>query len=182
MLAHYRLVEKIGEGGMGMVWKAVDTTLNRHVALKNLPEAYARDAERLARFEREARVLAALNHPGIAAIHGLHEADGLHFLEMELVPGEDLSARLSRGPLPTDEAIAIALHVAEALEAAGAARRVADAEGLARVFGLWLERPAEATEEGRRGRRLVEEHRGATARSVARLARLLEGGAGAERP
>ena len=117
-LLHYRLIEKIGEGGMGVVWKALDTTLNREVAIKILPDLLANDAERLARFGREARLLAALNHPNIAAIYGLHEAQGVHFLAMELVVGEDLSQRIARGPLPVAEAAKIAGMVAEALRAA----------------------------------------------------------------
>ena len=83
----YRLDELIGRGGMASVWRATDTTLGREVAIKILPTEVAGDPERIARFEREARVLAALNHPGIAAIHGLHAADGVRFLAMELVPG-----------------------------------------------------------------------------------------------
>ncbi len=117
-ILHYRLVDKIGEGGMGVVWKAVDTTLDREVAVKVLPEAVAHDEERLARFEREAKLLASLNHPNIAAVYGLHESDGVRFLAMELVPGEDLTARLARGPLPVEESARIALQVAEALEGA----------------------------------------------------------------
>lgn len=118
MLSHYRLVEKIGEGGMGMVWRAVDTTLDREVAIKVLPDVFAKDPDRLARFDREAKLLASLNHPGIATIHGLHLSEGVHFLAMELVPGIDLSRRLSEGPIPIDEALGIALKVAEALETA----------------------------------------------------------------
>jgi serine/threonine protein kinase len=117
-LLHYRVAEKIGEGGMGAVWKAVDTTLDREVAIKVLPAAFAGDAERLARFEREARLLASLNHASIAAIYGLHEAGGVRFLAMELVPGEDLSARMKRGRIPVGEARAIARQIAEALDAA----------------------------------------------------------------
>ncbi len=117
-LAHYRLAAKIGEGGMGVVWRASDMTLGRDVALKVLPEAFARDPERMARFEREARLLAALNHPNIASIHGLDSAEGVRFLVMELVDGEDLATRLSRGPMPVTEALAAARQVAEALEAA----------------------------------------------------------------
>jgi len=79
-LLHYRIVEKIGEGGMGVVWKALDTTLDRDVAIKVLPSLFAESPERLARFEREAKLLAALNHPNIATIHGLHEADGTRFI------------------------------------------------------------------------------------------------------
>jgi Tol biopolymer transport system component/tRNA A-37 threonylcarbamoyl transferase component Bud32 len=115
-LLHYRIVEKIGEGGMGEVWKAVDTTLDREVAIKLLPAAFAEDAERLARFEREAKLLASFNHPGIAGIYGLHESAGVRFLAMELVPGEDLSERLARGALPLDEALPAALQMSSALE------------------------------------------------------------------
>ncbi len=117
-LGHYRLVEKIGEGGMGVVWHAVDTTLGRDVAIKVLPDLFARDPERLARFEREARTLASLNHPGIAAIYAFEQAEGLRFLAMELVRGEDLAQRLARGPLPADEAVAASRAIAEALESA----------------------------------------------------------------
>ena len=105
MLTHYRLVEKVGEGGMGVVWKAVDTTLDRDVAIKILPDLFAGDAERLARFEREAKLLASLNHANIATIHGIGESDGLRFVVMEMVEGEDLAQRLSRGALPVDEAL-----------------------------------------------------------------------------
>ena len=117
-LSHYRLDEKIGAGGMGEVWKAIDLTLDRPVAVKILPEAFSTDPHRVARFEREAKVLASLNHPNIAVIHGLHSADGLHFLAMELVSGEDLSLKLRRGALPVGEAIGIARQIAEGLEAA----------------------------------------------------------------
>jgi len=117
-LLHYRLVEKLGEGGMGVVWKAVDVSLDREVAIKVLPDAFAQDAERLARFQREAKSLASLNHPNIAAIHSVHEAHGMRFLAMELVPGEDLSQRIARGAVPVDEAIGIARQIATALEAA----------------------------------------------------------------
>jgi Tol biopolymer transport system component len=115
---NFRLVEKIGEGGMGEVWKASDTTLGRDVALKFLPASLSSDPERLARFEREAKVLASLNHPGIAGIYGLHEHQGVRFLAMELVPGEDLAQRLERGSIPFPEATDIARQIAEALEAA----------------------------------------------------------------
>jgi eukaryotic-like serine/threonine-protein kinase len=118
VIGHYRIVDKIGEGGMGVVWRARDTTLDREVAIKVLPDVFADDPQRLARFEREAKVLASLNHPGIATIHGLHEAQGVHFLAMELVPGVDLAQRLATGPIPVDEALGVALKVAEALEAA----------------------------------------------------------------
>ncbi len=124
MLAHYRLVEKIGEGGMGVVWKAEDTTLDREVALKVLPDLFSQDPERLVRFEREAKLLASLNHPNIATLHGLHQAPApeggaeVRFLVMELVPGEDLASILTRGPLPTEEVPAEAGQIAEAMGAA----------------------------------------------------------------
>ncbi len=118
MLSHFRLVEKIGEGGMGVVWKAFDTTLDREVAIKILPNVFSDDPERLARFGREARVLASFTHPNIATVHGFHEVAGLRFLSMELVNGEDLAQRIDRGALPIDEALSIALATAQALEAA----------------------------------------------------------------
>jgi serine/threonine protein kinase/WD40 repeat protein len=117
-LLHYELAGKIGEGGMGVVWQARDTQLNRDVAIKILPPELAQEPDRLARFEREARLLASLNHQNIAAIYGLHQADGVFFLAMELCAGEDLSARLSRGPLPVDDAVRIAGQLAIALTAA----------------------------------------------------------------
>jgi len=117
-LAHYTLAEKIGEGGMGVVWRAHDTTLGRDVAIKVLPEAFAADAERLARFEREARLLASLNHPHIAAVYGFHAERGVRFLAMELAEGESLAERLRRGPVPVAEAITTARQLADALEAA----------------------------------------------------------------
>ncbi len=115
-LLHFRLLDKLGEGGMGEVWRARDTTLDREVALKFLPAGFDSDPERLARFEREAKVLASLNHPHIAAIHGLHEAEGRRFLSMELVPGEDLAERLKRGALAPAEALVVGAKIAEALE------------------------------------------------------------------
>ncbi|MGH9366953.1 MAG: protein kinase domain-containing protein [Thermoanaerobaculia bacterium] len=108
----------LGVGGMGEVWKARDTKLGREVAIKVLPEAFAADTERLARFRREAQVLAALNHPHIAAIYGLEESRGVEGLVMELVPGETLAERLAGGPLPVEEALEVARQLAEALEAA----------------------------------------------------------------
>jgi eukaryotic-like serine/threonine-protein kinase len=108
----------LGAGGMGEVYRARDTRLDRDVALKILPEAFAGDAERVARFQREAKMLASLNHPHIAAIYGLEECAGLNLLVMELVEGHDLSQRIARGPIPIDEALPIATQVAEALEAA----------------------------------------------------------------
>ena len=123
-LLHYRLVEQIGEGGMGVVWKALDTKLNRDVAIKVLPEDLAGDALRLARFQREATTLASLNHPNIAAIYEVgvaplpDKASPVHFLVMELVEGEDLSVLIQRGSVAVAEALPIARQIAEGLEAA----------------------------------------------------------------
>jgi len=117
-LLQYRLIEKIGEGGMGVVWRAEDTQLGRDVALKFLTETFAADAERLARFEREAKLLASLNHANIATIHGLAEAEGQRFLVLEFVPGDDLAVRLQSGPLPVAEAVTICRQLTEALDAA----------------------------------------------------------------
>ncbi len=114
----YDVEGELGRGGMGVVYAARDQRLDRRVALKALPETVAKDAERLARFEREAKVLASLSHPNIAAIHGIEDSDGSRFLVLEFVEGEDLSRRIARGPIPIDEAIDIARQVAEALEAA----------------------------------------------------------------
>jgi serine/threonine-protein kinase len=122
-LAHYRILSALGAGGMGEVYRATDTRLGREVALKLLPAAFAADPERLARFEREARLLASLNHPGIAHLYGFESAsapDGssVYALAMELVEGEDLALRLKRGAIPVDEALEIARQIAEALEEA----------------------------------------------------------------
>jgi serine/threonine protein kinase/WD40 repeat protein len=114
----YRVLEEIGRGGMGVVYKAEDTKLARKVAVKVLPEVFTADPERLARFEREARVLASLNHPNIAAIYGVEEADGKRFLVLELVEGETLAERLSRGALPLEETLQICRQIAEGLEGA----------------------------------------------------------------
>ncbi len=159
MLAHYRLVEKIGEGGMGVVWKAEDTTLDRQVALKVLPDLFSQDPERLARFEREAKLLGSLNHPNIATLHGLHQAPSeaggpeVRFLVMEMVEGEDLAARLARGPLPVDEVPAVASQIAAALEAAHSqgvihrdlkpANIVLTPEGVAKVLDFGLAKAVE---------------------------------------
>src|SRR6266496_1333112 len=117
-LGPYEILSALGAGGMGEVWKARDGRLGREVAIKVLPEAFAADAERLARFRREAHVLASLNHPHIAAIYGLEEASGVEALVLELVPGETLAERLAQGALPIEEALEIARQIAEALEAA----------------------------------------------------------------
>ena len=118
LLGIYEIVAPIGAGGMGEVYRARDTKLGREVAIKILPEDFAHDPERLARFKREAQLLASLNHPNIAGIHGLEEHEETLLLSLELVEGEDLSERLKRGPIPVDEALDIARHIADALEAA----------------------------------------------------------------
>ena len=107
-LGHYDVTALIGEGGMGQVWQATDTQLNRQVALKILPDAFAYDPDRLARFTREAQILASLNHPNIAAIHGIEEAEGMRALVLELVEGPTLADRIAKGPIPLDEALPIA--------------------------------------------------------------------------
>jgi hypothetical protein len=117
-LGHYEIVSALGAGGMGEVYRATDTRLKRQVAVKLLPPSLAADPDRLARFQREAEVLATLNHPHIAAVYGLEDADGVKALVMELVEGDDLSQRIARGPIPLDEALPIARQIAEALEAA----------------------------------------------------------------
>ena len=117
-LGPYQVTAKIGEGGMGEVWQARDTKLDRDVALKVLPEAFTQDPDRLARFEREAKVLASLNHPNIGSIYGLEEAEGVKALVLELVEGPTLADRIKQGPIPIDEALPIAKQIAEALEAA----------------------------------------------------------------
>ena len=117
-LGVFELVDLLGRGGMGEVYRATDTKLKRQVAIKVLPPSVAADRDRLARFQREAEVLASLNHPNIAAIYGLEESEGITALVMELVEGDDLSDRIARGPIPLDEALPIAKQIAEALEAA----------------------------------------------------------------
>jgi len=117
-LAHYEVTAKIGEGGMGEVYRARDTKLDRDVALKILPRELSGDRERSARFEREARTLASLQHANIASIYGYEDVDGIRFLAMELVEGEDLAERLERGALSMDEALGFALQIAVGLEAA----------------------------------------------------------------
>ncbi len=117
-VAHYEIVSALGKGGMGEVWRARDTTLGREVAIKTLPGAFAEDTDRVARFEREAKLLASLNHPNIAAIYGLEEHEGSRFLVLELVEGYTLADRIAQGVIQVDESLEMALQIAEALEAA----------------------------------------------------------------
>src|SRR6478609_483452 len=117
-ISHYQVAEKIGEGAMGEVYRARDLKLNRAVALKFIPEALVNEAQRLARFEREAQLLAALNHPNIATIHGVDEYQGKPFFVMELVEGETLADHLLAGELPLADALRLALQIADALKAA----------------------------------------------------------------
>ncbi len=117
-LSHYKVLEKIGQGGMGEVYRAEDTNLSREVAIKVLPEQFTQDPQRLARFEREAKLLAQLNHPNIAAIHSFEHADDVHFLVLELVPGDTLAEKVAKGPLPVEEALEVCRQIAEGVEAA----------------------------------------------------------------
>ncbi len=117
-IAHYRVGAKIGAGGMGEVYQATDTKLNREVALKILPEQFAQDHDRMSRFKREAQVLASLNHPNIAAIYGLEQEGDTHALVLELVEGPTLAERISEGAIALDESLKIIRQVADGLEAA----------------------------------------------------------------
>jgi eukaryotic-like serine/threonine-protein kinase len=117
-LGAYEILSALGAGGMGEVYRATDTNLGRQVAIKVLPDAFAQDPERVARFEREAKTLASLNHPNIAQIYGLEKSAGVQALVMELVEGPTLADRIASGPIPIDEALPIAKQIAEALEAA----------------------------------------------------------------
>ena len=117
-IAHYKITSKLGQGGMGEVYRATDTKLDREVAIKILPASFARQRDRIARFQREAKALAALNHPNIAIIHGIEQTDDSHALVMELIEGDTLSQRLKREPMPVTEALDCCRQIAEALEAA----------------------------------------------------------------
>jgi serine/threonine protein kinase len=117
-LSHFKITAKLGQGGMGEVYRATDANLDREVAIKVLPDEFTRDVERLSRFKREAKMLAALNHQSIGAIYQVEEIDGVHFLVLELAPGEDLHQRLARGPIPLHEALTIGRNIAAALEMA----------------------------------------------------------------
>jgi len=165
-LSFYEILGPLGAGGMGEVWRARDTRLEREVAIKVLPDELAGDEERLRRFEREAKTLAALHHPNVASIFGIDQQDGTCFLALELVEGEDLAARLARGRLATDEAVEVCRQIAEGLEAAHEAGivhrdlkpanvRVTPA-GVVKVLDFGLAKPV-AIGRGRRGGSTVAE-------------------------
>ncbi|MHC4976330.1 MAG: serine/threonine-protein kinase, partial [Planctomycetota bacterium] len=154
----YTIDREIGRGGMGVVYLARDTRLDRDVAIKSLPEHLASDPERLARFEREAKVLATLNHPNVAGIYGVEEVDGARYLILEYVEGETLAVRLDRGDIPPDEAVEIALEIAAGVEAAHEAGVIHrdlkpanikfDAEGRIKVLDFGLARAEESSSTG----------------------------------
>jgi serine/threonine protein kinase len=114
LLSHYEITSQIGKGGMGEVYQAKDRKLGRDVAIKVLPQEFAQDADRIACFQREAKLLASLNHPNITAIYGLEESDDTHYLVLELVESGTLADRLKRGAIPIEEALRLALQIAEA--------------------------------------------------------------------
>ena len=159
-LAHYEVLGPLGAGGMGEVYRARDTRLEREVAIKVLPEELADDEDRLRRFEREAKTLATLNHPNVAGIHGVDQVDGVCFLALELVPGKDLATRLSKGALPVEDAIDVCRQIAEGLEAAHEAGVVhrdlkpanvrVTPEGAVKILDFGLAKPVrpKATSEG----------------------------------
>jgi serine/threonine protein kinase len=152
----YEITAPIGEGGMGAVYRARDTRLDREVAIKILPDIFASDPERVARFTREAQTLASLNHPHIAQVHGFEESAGTRALIMELVNGEDLSARIARGSMPLDETLSVARQMADALDAAHEAGIVhrdlkpanvrITPDGIVKVLDFGLAKSIEATE------------------------------------
>jgi eukaryotic-like serine/threonine-protein kinase len=154
----YQILSAIGAGGMGEVYRARDARLDRDVAVKVLPDLFSSDADRLARFEREARTLASLNHPNVAGIHGIEEHGGRRYLILEYVAGETLADRLDRGPLPFDEALDIAVQIARGIEAAheaGVIHRdlkpgnvVVTPEGQAKVLDFGLARMEETSSSG----------------------------------
>ena len=163
-LLHYRLVEKIGEGGMGVVWKAEDTKLDREVALKILPTELAADPDRRHRFEREAKAVAALNHPNIVTIHSVEEADGVHFLTMELVRGIPLADAIPKEGQPLGRFFDLAVPIADALSEAhrnGITHRdlkpqnvMVSPEGRVKILDFGLAKLREAGQTGTDGTQL----------------------------
>ena len=157
-LGHYEILEPLGSGGMGEVYRARDTTLKRDVAIKILPEELSADPDRLARLEREAHLLAALNHPHIATIYALEEDQGTSFLVLEMVKGESLEKRLAKGALPVEKALDLCKQIAEALEAAHGegiihrdlkpANVLITPDGIAKVIDFGLAKPTAATGRG----------------------------------
>jgi len=152
-LSHYRLIEKIGEGGMGVVWKAVDSKLDREVAIKILPDELASDPDRLSRFKREAKVVAGLNHPNIVTLHSVEEVEGLHFITMELVEGQTLTELLPRDGFAPGKLLEVATPLADAVSRAhraGITHRdlkpdniMIDNEGRLRVLDFGLAKASE---------------------------------------
>ncbi len=167
MLAHYRLVEKIGEGGMGVVYLAEDTKLDRRIALKILPSKFTDSAERRARFEREAKAVAALNHPSIVTVHSVEQADGVHFITMELVEGQPLSRNIPKGGVGLDRFFQVALPLVDAISAAhdgGITHRdlkpdniMAGSDGRVRVLDFGLAKLQEREDSMHRGSELPTE-------------------------
>src|SRR6516164_3821469 len=156
-LGSHEITALLGKGGMGEVYRARDLKLKREVAIKVLPDEFSCDSERVSRFQREAEVLASLNHPNIAGIYDVEEASGLRYLVLELVEGETLADRIARGPIPVEEAMRIALQICEALEAAherGIIHRdlkpanvKLTPEGKVKVLDFGLAKPIERTAE-----------------------------------
>ena len=157
-LTHYEILGPLGAGGMGEVWRARDTRLEREIAIKVLPDELADDEERLRRFEREAKTLASLNHTNLAHVYGIDQVEDTCFIAMELVPGQDLAAKLARGPMPVDEAVDICRQIAEGLEAAHEAGIVhrdlkpanvrVTPEGVVKILDFGLAKPLQARSTG----------------------------------
>ena len=173
-IAHYSVTEMLGKGGMGEVYRATDTKLGREVALKVLPPVFANDAARMARFKREAHVLASLNHPNIASNYGLEEADGVHCLVLELVEGPTLAEKIKEGAIPLEESLTIAKQISDALEAAhekGVIHRdlkpanvKVTPEGMVKVLDFGLAKALEAPESEGDTSRLAHVELGGDAR------------------
>ena len=149
-ISHYRIIEKLGGGGMGVVYKAEDTRLHRFVALKFLPDEVARDPQALARFQREAKAISSLNHPHICVLYDVGQQDGMDYLVMECVEGETLAKRLEKGPLPLDQALKYGAQIADALDQAhgkGVVHRDAPLTGAATLTAA-VSQTSPVTQEG----------------------------------